>query len=178
MKNKFSSFIDAKKFQPFMDSLYEMSDIPSAIVDLEGNVLVRSGWTEICVKFHRNSSQSLQKCIESDTTVANQLLKGKPYAVYECLNGLVDAAAPILVEGAHSANLFTGQFLFEEPNPKRFREQAYKYNFDETSYLQALTKVPIVSRERLGVIMKFMTRWAEMIGELASAQKRQRMKSR
>lgn len=161
-----------------MDSFYEMSDIPTAIVELDGNVVVRSGWTEICVKFHRNSSQSLQKCIESDTTVANQLLKGKPYAVYECLNGLVEAAVPILIEGAHSANFFTGQFLFEAPNPKRFREQAYKYNFDETSYLQALTKVQMISRERLGAIMKFMTRWAEMIGELASAHKGLRVKSR
>ncbi|OQX23383.1 MAG: hypothetical protein BWK80_26330 [Desulfobacteraceae bacterium IS3] len=178
MKNKISSFIDIRKFQSLMDSLYEMSDVPSSIVDLDGNVLVRSGWNEICIKFHRNSPQSLQKCIESDTTVANQLLKGKPYAIYECLNGLVDAAVPILIEGKHSANLFTGQFLFETPNPKRFREQAYKYNFDETSYLHVLTKVPIVSRERLGVIMKFMTRWAEMIGELGSAQKRQRLKSR
>ena len=37
------------------------------------------------------------KCIESDTRLANRLKAGERYSIYQCSNGLTDAASPITI---------------------------------------------------------------------------------
>jgi ligand-binding sensor protein len=163
--------IDIDRIQAVTDSFYEVAKIPASVVDLDGNILTTSGTMEICKKFHRSHPQTREKCIESDTTIANQLLKEKKFAVYECLNGLVDAAVPIVIEKKHMGNFLTGQFLFVPPNMDYFRKQAYKYGFDETGYLDALSRVPVISRKRVESILSFLSCLAEFIGDMALRRK-------
>ena len=53
-----------------------------------------------------------------------------------------------------------------------FRQQAAKFGFDELSYLNALRKVPVVTEERVRLVMGFLCRMAEMIGESGLARRR------
>lgn len=117
MKHKFSDLIDVAGVQRLTDLFYKATGIPSAIVGFDGTAITGSGWQEICTNFHRVNPETRQRCTESDTIIANQLEAGQRYTVYKCKNGLVDAAAPIIVEGDHVANFVTGQFLFEPPGP-------------------------------------------------------------
>ncbi len=173
MEYNFVDLIDVEKVQTLSDSFSQVTGIANAIIDLEGEIITGSGWQRICTDFHREHAEACKRCIESDTTLANRMLQGERYAVYECMNGLVDAAAPILIEGEHVANFFTGQFLFEEPNTDLFRQQAEKFGFDEEDYMAALDEVPIVPRERIGPIMDFLSRLAELVGEMGLSQMRQ-----
>ncbi|MDM8524446.1 PocR ligand-binding domain-containing protein [Desulfococcaceae bacterium HSG8] len=173
MNYKFSELINVERLRTLVGSFHEVTGVPTSVIELNGSVLTDSGWQDICKKFHRVSPQARQKCFESDTTVANYLLKNKNYAIYECLNGLVDAAVPIKINGYHMANFFTGQFLFNPPNLDFFREQAYKYSFDETDYLGALSRVPIIPRESIESTMSFLSRLAEFIGEMGYNQMEQ-----
>lgn len=163
--------LDIERIQYLTDNFYEVAKLPASLVDLDGSVLTTSGTTEMCKKFHRSHPQTREKCIESDTTIANQLLKEKKFAIYECLNGLVDAAVPIVIEKKHMGNFLTGQFLFAPPNVDSFRKQAYKYGFDETGYLDALSKVPVIPRKRVESILSFLTCLAEFIGDMAMHRK-------
>ena len=140
--------------------------IPTAIVDLDGNILIGCRWQRICTDFHRMNKRATEKCTESDTTLANNLREGRKYSLYHCRNGLVDAASPIVVQGTHIGNAFIGQFLTHPPDEDFFRGQAEKYGFDEKEYLSALSEVPIIEEEKISVILDFLVTYSEMLGDM------------
>ena len=113
------------------------------------------------------------RCIESDTVLAADLLEGKTFSLYLCLNGLTDAASPIIIEGKHLANAFIGQFFTEKPDLEFFRRQAKEFGFDESAYLAAVSEVPLVAKETLPSILSFLTSFAEMTADLGLRQLRQ-----
>jgi len=166
MKYKFFNLIDIEKSQRLLDSFCDAVGIAAAIIDLEGEVLVGSRWQEICTDFHRINERTCKKCIESDTQLANELQQGKHFSIYQCRNGLTDAASPIIIEGEHIANTFVGQFLLKTPDRDFFCQQAATYGFEETDYLDALSKVPIVMEEKLPAILNFLTTFAEFLATI------------
>jgi ligand-binding sensor protein len=72
-------------------------------------------------------------------------------------NGLRDVAVPIIIAGEHLATFFTGQFFYDDDKPDvgYFRAQAREFGFDEESYLEALSRVPVFTREQIRSIMDF-----------------------
>jgi len=105
MRYKFSNLIDIEKQQKLLDSFCDAVGIAAGIIDLKGEVLVGSRWQRICTDFHRVNKQTCKKCIESDTQLANELQQGKQFSIYQCGNGLTDAASPIIVEDKHLASV-------------------------------------------------------------------------
>ncbi len=91
-KKKISELVDFKNLQTLLDYFYEVVGIADAIIDLDGIVLLGSGWQDTCTKYHRVHPVTCAKCIGSDTSLATRMLKGEEYALYRCPNGLVDAA--------------------------------------------------------------------------------------
>lgn len=166
MKVNVHNFIDFKRVDTLLEGFNKSTGFLTAILDLEGNVLSKSGWRQICTDFHRIHPETAQKCRISDTELANKMAEGEKYHFYECLNGLVDVAVPIVIRGEHIANLFTGQFFFEEPNLKFFRKQAERYGFDEKVYLDALDKVPVVSKEKVHAVIDFLLDMTNLISEM------------
>jgi PAS domain S-box-containing protein len=163
MKSQLSNLIDTEKSQRLLDSFCDAVGIAAAVIDLDGEVLVGSRWQKICTDFHRANEQTLKKCIESDTLLANEIEQGKQFTLYQCRNGLTNAASPIIIEGEHVANAFVGQFFLESPDRDFFLGQAAAYNFKEADYLDSLNKVPIVVAEKLPAVLNFLTTFAEMV---------------
>jgi len=174
MEYRILELIDVEKSQKILDSLCDAMGIAAAIIDLNGHVLVGSRWQKICTDFHRANDRTLRKCIESDTRLANELLRGKNVVMYQCPNGLTDAAAPIVIEGVHIANAFAGQFLLKAPDRDFFIRQAAEYGWNESEYLGALSRVPIVEEKRLPAILNLLTTFAEMIASFAMERLRQK----
>lgn len=175
MKFKFSDLVDVKKLQILMESLYAATGIPSGIIDVDGSVLVAVGWYDICTRYHRKNPETECLCKQSDRYLGSHLheiTEEVPYIWYECANGLVDASAPIIIDGEHLATIMQGQLLFEKPDVEKFRLQAQKYGFDEAEYLQALDQVRILSKAELDSIMKYFLQLAHMLAEIGLAQMR------
>ncbi len=166
MKKIFSEITDVKKLQILMDKFTIATGLGTAILDTDGNVLVASGWQDICTKYHRVNPASCKNCFESDTSLANNIHNNGKDNVYKCLNGLVDVAVPIIVNNTHLGNLFIGQFLSEKPDIEFFRKQAVTYGFDVDEYMQALSKVPIISLESVEKHIAFLTELALLVGDL------------
>ncbi len=166
MKYQITDLIDIDKINTLMENFSEATGIAIAILDLNGNVLSGTGWKEICTQFHRENPQTAKRCTESDTVLASMLEKGEKYNLYKCLNGLVDVAVPIVINGEQIGNFFTGQFFLEPPDEDFFRKQALDYDFDEVSYLEALSKVPIISEDKVKQTMSFLVDLTEFIGEM------------
>jgi len=161
-----SDLIDVEETQHLLDSFCDAVGIAAAIIDLGGELLVGSRWQRVCTDFHRVNERTCEKCIESDTQLANELQEGKRFSIYQCQNGLTDAASPIIIEGEHIANAFVGQFFLKKPDQEFFSRQAATYGFEETAYLDALSEVPIVKEEYLPVILNFLASFAEMVAKM------------
>ncbi|MEN6425635.1 MAG: PAS domain S-box protein [Phycisphaerales bacterium] len=161
-----AELLDRDQMQQLMDSFCDAVGISSAIIDLEGNVFVGARWQRLCTDFHRDNAETRARCIESDTILAAQLREGEHFSLYQCRNGLTDAASPIVIEGRHVANVFIGQFLLEPPDEEAFRRQARAFGFDEAAYMEALYQVPIVPEKKLPPVLKYLTTCAQLLAEM------------
>ncbi|MFC1552577.1 PocR ligand-binding domain-containing protein [Candidatus Latescibacterota bacterium] len=166
-----SDLIDVDEVQELTDRLYEATGMPTAVIDIEGEILTGSGWQTLCTDFHRKNIESERMCIESDINIADQIKNGEPNIIHTCPFGLIDAAVKIVIEGKHVGNVFTGQFFFEPPDMSFFSEQAKKFGFDEHEYLKAVSETPVSSEEKVKKNLNFLSHLAGMISTLGLNKK-------
>ncbi|MEW5729209.1 MAG: PocR ligand-binding domain-containing protein [Pseudomonadota bacterium] len=167
-----TSMIDFGLMDAIFENFLDVIGLPIAIIDLYGRVLASSRWQRICMDYHRADRRTLARCLESDTSLAQDMAAGKTYAIYRCRNGLTDCATPIVVEDVHVANLFVGQFLLAPPDPETFDRQREEFGFDPEGYAEALAEVPIVAEEKLPAILRLMGGLAQQIGRQSLAEHR------
>jgi len=163
---KLKDLIDIEHTAQMFELLYEVAQIPNAMLDMEGNVLVGAGWQSICTDFHRKKPESAAICVESDTHINEEIAAGKPHCIYECPLGLVDSSCPIIIDGQHLGNVFTGQMLhtpLTDDARDRFRAQAKQYGYNEEAYLKALEQVPVFPIEQHKEILKLLANIAEQL---------------
>lgn len=159
--------IDVEKLQEMLNYFYKLAGIGVAVVDNNGNILIKTGWQDICTKFHRVNPVTRANCVESDLELSNGIDYGELKS-YKCKNNMWDIATPIIIGTKKMGNLFFGQFFYEDEvvDYDLFRNQARTYGFDEEKYLDALTRVPRFSRETVETAMKFYTQLVSMISML------------
>ena len=112
--------------------------------------------------------ETCKHCRESDIKLSTGVAPGE-FKLYKCKNNMWDIVTPIMVEGQHVGNIFSGQFFFDdEPlDYELFRSQARKYGFNEEEYIAALEKVPRLSRETVNIGMSFFMKFANMVSQLS-----------
>jgi two-component system, sensor histidine kinase and response regulator len=167
-----SELLDFDQLQSLLANFCDAVGIASAIIDLQGNVLAAARWQRACTDFHRVCEFTCQRCLESDTELALKLQEGHDFTLYQCKNGLTDAASPIIIDGQHLANVFIGQFHLQEPDVEFFRRQAQKCGFDEAEYLAAIQEAPVMPQAKLPSILGFLTGFAKMLGALSLERRR------
>ncbi len=163
METDLSRIIDLPALQKLMEALYEATGINHALIDNDSNVLTAVGWQKICTDYHRVNPQTCARCLESDKYILDHLHDG-PYVGYKCPNGLVDYCTPVIIDGSHVANMFTGQMFHEAPDKDFFRAQAKEFGFEEISYLKAVDEVKIIPENRMPAVMTFLATLAQMLG--------------
>ncbi|HEY3361164.1 MAG TPA: PocR ligand-binding domain-containing protein [Methanosarcina sp.] len=163
-----TDILDIPAIQSLIDDLYELTHITIALVDLKGNVPVIAGQQEICSKFHRVHPEACKHCVESDTKLSLNVAPGE-FKLYKCKNNMWNVVTPLIIDGQHIGNIFSGHFFFEdEPlEYELFRSQARKYGFNEKEYIAALEKVSRLSREAVNKNMLFFMKLANMISQLS-----------
>ena len=166
MNYKLGDLIDIPLLQNLQDQLNVIYSFPSAIVDNDGKILTAVAWQDVCTKFHRKNPECEKECIKSDRYIFDHLHEANPAVSYQCPHGMIDNAAPIIIDGKHLGNFFTGQFFFEKPDLDFFKEQAKKYGFDEKAYLEAVEKVPVWTKEKLTHYLDFIKGFIEIIAGL------------
>ena len=69
MKVNILNLIDFKKVDALLEGFNKSTGFVTAILDLDGNVLSKSGWRQICTQFHRINPQTSKNCTISDTVL-------------------------------------------------------------------------------------------------------------
>jgi PAS domain S-box-containing protein len=168
-----ADLIDTQALQELMNNFYALARIPMSILDIQGNVLVRVGWQEICTRFHRVHPDTRRHCLDSAARLSAGLAQDE-YRLSKCRNNMWDMATPIIVAGRHVGDIHTGQFFFEDEEVDRalFRTQAREYSFDEEQYLTALDRVPRLSRKTVDRGMAFLLKLADTLSQLGYSNAR------
>jgi PAS domain S-box-containing protein len=158
--------LDIPSLQSLMDDFNALTDIGIGVIDLNGKVLVQTGWQDICTDFHRQHPQTNKNCLESDTILSKGAEPGQ-FKAYKCKNNMWDIVTPIYIGEKHIGNIFLGQFLYkeEEPDYDTFRKMARKYGFDEKEYLAALDRVPRWDKEMVQQVMEFYAKLANLLAK-------------
>lgn len=163
-----SDIIDVPTLQSLMDDFTRLTGMVTAILDINGKVLVATGWQDICTRFHRVNPVTSGFCTKSDLYLSKNTIKGE-YVAYKCSNNLWDVVTPLYIGERHMGNIFTGQFFYDDdiPDESVFIAQAGKYGFDLEEYLAALHRVPRFSRQKVNETMNFLVRITDFISRLS-----------
>lgn len=134
--------IDIKVLQTFQDNFAVGMNIASVTVDRDGNpVTNESSYTSFCMDYTHSTKIGDDRCASSHKKAGEEAARtGRPY-VFTCHAGLIDFAAPILVEGHLLGTILGGQILTTTPDEDQFRKTAREIGVDEDAYAEASKKV-------------------------------------
>lgn len=164
MPRTLPNLVDIPGLQRLMDRFYAATAIPVGILAPDGEILVATGWQDICTRFHRLNPVTAERCRQSDAYIKSRLPTDS-YVEYKCQNGLRDVAVPIMVAGNHVGTLFLGQFFYVDDDIDMgfFLRQAQECGFDTELYLAALRRIPVYTREKVQNIMEFYTAFVNFL---------------
>jgi PAS domain S-box len=162
-----SDILDIPTLQALMEDFSALSGMVVAILDLEGRILVATGWQDICTKFHRVGKESSTACTESDLYLSANVKPGE-YVEYRCENGMWDIVTPLYIASRHVGNIYSGQFFYDDDivDEDAFIAQGRRYGFDEAAYLAALRRVPRISRENVTRLMRYLVGLTDYLSKL------------
>jgi PAS domain S-box-containing protein len=162
------NILDAPALQSLIDEFYRLTGLGISITDRKGNILISTGWQDICALFHRVHPKTAQNCVDSALLFAPSVPEGE-YADYICKNNLRDVVTPLYIGGKHVGNIFAGQFLYEdeEVNYQFFDVQADTCGFNREDYFAALNTMRRVNRDQVKNLMGFLVKFSAMISRLS-----------
>jgi ligand-binding sensor protein len=141
--------IDLKFLQEFQDSFADATGMASITVDNHGSITQPSNFTDFCMKFTRGTAEGSKRCDACDIKGGQEAAKtGKP-SVHYCHAGLIDFAAPIIIDGKQFGAVLGGQVLSREPDESKFRKIAIEIGIDPDEYIRALRKIRIVPEKSI-----------------------------
>jgi PAS domain S-box-containing protein len=163
---KLKELINIDSVKKMAENIYAISGMPMGLVGSDGTIEIAVGWQDICVKYHREHKTTCKNCITSNEEIKKSINKNE-HVAYKCLNNMWDIAIPIFISEIHIATVFLGQFFYDDEfiEIEYFRKQAQKFGFNEKEYLEALSKVPIFSKEQVDHIIEYYKGLIITLGE-------------
>ncbi|MEA2098743.1 MAG: PocR ligand-binding domain-containing protein [Campylobacterota bacterium] len=171
-KSNIRDLVDIEQLRSLFEKFSHLTGYTTGFVKQDDReVLISTGWTDICKEYHRGSETSEHICKESNLELTKNLETLKEISLKECQHGMVDGATPIVIDGEHLADLFSGQVLFHKPDLQRFKNGANEFGYDMDAYLKALESVKVTSKEKLKEVLEFLAGIANLVAELGKEKK-------
>ncbi|MBE6889345.1 MAG: histidine kinase [Ruminococcaceae bacterium] len=158
--------IDRRTLQSLQDAFADATGMAALTTDDTGSVTELSNGTDFCMNFTRKSRVGCERCNKCDLKGGEESSKtGRP-AVYYCHGGLVDFAAPIILNGKHIGSLIGGQVLPEPPDEEKFRKIAKEIGVDPDKYIEALRKIKIVPKQQIDAAANLLYQMANALSQV------------
>ena len=156
-------FLDLDKLQHIQDQFSDATGLAAIAVDGDGSYITEgSNFTDFCMKYTRGCDEGLRRCVKCDTECTG---------TYYCHAGLMDFAAPIIVNGEQLGSIIGGQVLPEVPDPDKFRAIARDLGINEDDYVRALDQVPIRTEKQIRAAADLLGRVVNELVNLEYLQK-------
>lgn len=158
--------------QRLQDAFAKAMGVAAVTVDRQGHPITReSNFQPICMRI-RSTRPGLNRCMACD---ANGSLKayteGEPQT-YVCYGGLMDVAAPIIIENEYLGGILCGQVVFAEEREKFIEgivERNLPLGIPEAEIRELAEIIPAIPRERLGAAVEMLFVMANHITEMGVA---------
>lgn len=139
--------IDINVLQKFLDNFAMGMNCAAVSVNRQGEEITRpSHYRAFCNDYIHSNRMGDHRCAECHSQMGEQAVRlGKPY-VGKCHAGLVDFAAPIIVNGEHLGTVLGGQILDVKPNESEIRQVAREIGLDEDGLWEAAERIDIVKK--------------------------------
>jgi ligand-binding sensor protein len=147
---KLTDIIDLDFLQRFQDDFAIGVGLASVTVDTDGNPVTKpSSYTRFCMDFTHSTECGDKRCAESHRKGGEEAARtGKP-VVYECHAGLIDFAAPIMLDGRQIGTILGGQVLTDLPDEAKYRRIASEIGVDGDGYVEAVKEIRKLSKESI-----------------------------
>lgn len=142
--------IDIKLLQKFQDDFAFAMNCASVTVDKDGNPVTNpSSYTKFCDKFVHSTQKGDDRCAASHKRMGEEAARtGQPF-VGVCHAGLVDFAAPIIIEGKLLGTVLGGQMLSDAPEEQNFIQIAKEIDVNADSLVEAVHEVNVVDLKHI-----------------------------
>ncbi len=164
---RLTDLVKVETLQKIQDAFSKMTGIAALTTDADGVAVTEgSNFSEFCFKYTRHSALGCSRCEKCDKYGAELALQSGKSITYFCHAGLVDFAAPIMVEGKMIGCFIGGQVLTELPDEAQVRKIADEIGVDPDKYVEAAMKVNIVPKETMDNAAEFLYTIASVISDI------------
>lgn len=165
---RLTDLIDVATLQEIQDGFANLTGMAALTTDADGNAVTEgSNFTEFCMSYTRQSRVGASRCEECDRMGGEQTMRTGCAASYFCHAGLVDFAAPIMLEGQMIGSFIGGQVLTEEPDEDKFRKIAVEIGVNPDDYIRALRKIKIMDKKQIDAAADFLFIIAKVLSQTA-----------
>lgn len=167
-KLRLTELIEVEILQKMQDAFAKMTEMAALTTD-ENGVAITEGtnFSTFCTDYCRRSEMGVKRCEECDKKGALMALEKKGPVAYYCHAGLIDFAAPIMLNGTMIGGFIGGQVLTQKPNHETMRKIAREIKVDPEGFLKAADETNIVERERIEKATEAIYEFAEILTDMA-----------
>ena len=142
--------VDISLLQKFQDNFAVSVNCASVTVNRHGDPITQpSSYTRYCTDFIHHSTIGDRRCAESHNRMGQEAADtGKP-CVGTCHAGLIDFAAPVIVNGELLGTVLGGQVLSEPPKENVYRSVAKEIDVNEEGLVNAANEVKIKDMDNI-----------------------------
>ena len=169
MKEKYEldDFIDLDILQEIQDAFSSATGFAAIIVDYKGRPMIKySNFSKFC-NILREKADCRELCEKCDSLGGIAALRsGRPF-IYRCHAGLVDFAAPIILQGRHLGSILAGQILVKEED-LMYLENIINEKTDITmdpEIMQAYKEIPVIPFKKVQAGAELIYQIANYIAE-------------
>lgn len=165
---RLTDLVDRNILQQMQDNFSRYTGMAALMTDEHGVPVTNgSGFAEICTKLVRKTEEGLKRCEECDRNGALRTFhNGKPI-VYRCHAGLMDFAAPIMVENKIIGGLIGGQVRSSEIDREEMTKIAEELGIDPEEYITAAEKTLMLPTERIEKAAEFLCETTKILSDMA-----------
>lgn len=165
---KLTDLIDVATLQEIQDGFARLTGMAALTTDENGNAVTQgSNFTDFCMNYTRRSRVGCSRCEECDRSGGEQTMRTGRASAYFCHAGLVDFAAPIMLNGTFIGSFIGGQVLTEQPDERKFRVIAQEIGVDPDEYIKALRKIKVIDKAKVDAAADFLCTIAKVLSQTA-----------
>ncbi|MBE6072251.1 MAG: chemotaxis protein [Clostridium butyricum] len=142
--------IDIELLQKFQDDFAIGMNCASVTVDRVGEPVTKpSSYTNFCDNFIHKSQEGDRRCALSHKRMGEEASRTKKPFIGRCHSGLIDFAAPIMVEGNIIGTVLGGQVLTKPVDRSECIKLADEIHLDSDKLIKAADEIEIVNMKNI-----------------------------
>ncbi|MGN1480538.1 PocR ligand-binding domain-containing protein [Porcipelethomonas sp.] len=165
---KLTDLIDVKTLQDIQDGFSNTTGMAALTTDADGTAVTKgSNFTDFCMELTRKSNTGCKRCEQCDKQGGENTMYTGKSSTYYCHAGLVDFAAPIMVNGKFIGSFIGGQVLTERPDEEKIRKYAAEIGVNPDEYVRAVRKVKVLPKHQIDMAADFLCTIANVLSKIA-----------